>query len=157
MSRAKYNQAVAAGQHERRLRLDAEERLAAKEAAESRADQATASTINRLATEVTALRGIVACLVVAMESDGRAADAHALRQQLAAAGVDVREEIVERLPTPDMRPAKRVFTPSESRLIGQLHLARKACGAFEDRCRDLQRINEAQALQLRQLTEGTVA
>jgi hypothetical protein len=122
VSRAKYNEAVTNAMRERRSRLDAEAALAIH----ASVDTATADTITRLHTEATALRGIVAAQVVALERTGRGDEAQALRWQLGSAGLDLADEIAARQPSPGALPAKRVYTAAESRLLAEVHRFRKA-------------------------------
>ncbi|MFJ6066529.1 hypothetical protein ACIQHU_26235 [Streptomyces tendae] len=159
MSRAKYNEAIGAVLKERRLRLDAEEALAAKTDRETAADRLTADTITRLSAETTALRGIVAALVLAFEGSGRYEDATALRRQILDAGLDLTEEIGTRAHRAGAAPVRRQYTPAEAALRGDLRRAREALGAMEDRCLELQRVNEAQDVMLRRaaLVEGSAA
>ncbi|CAL9348446.1 hypothetical protein SUDANB1_00411 [Streptomyces sp. enrichment culture] len=150
VSRAKYNEAIGSALRERRWRLDAEEKLAIQ----TSADTATADTITRLHSEASALRGIVAAQVVALEAAGRGDEALALRQQLGSAGIDLTVEIGQRQPTPGALPATRTYTPAESRLVAELFRRNKAAGALEDQLFGVQRVNEAQALLLRTAEES---
>lgn len=152
--RAEYDKAFGLLIKERKARLDAEEALAEKTAREAAADSSAAETINRLHAEASALRGIVAAQVVALETAGRGDEALALRQQLGSAGVDLTVEIGQRQPSPGALPAARVYTPAESRLVAELYRRNKAAGALEDQLFDVQRINEAQALLLRTAEES---
>jgi hypothetical protein len=152
VSRAKYNEAITNLMRERRGRLDAEAALAIH----ASADTATADTITRLHTEATALRGIVAAQVVALEAAGRGEEAADLRRQLGSAGVDLTVEIGQRQPTPGALPARRTYTAAESRLVAELYRRSKAAGAFEEQLLDVQRVNEAQAQMLR-MAEGSAA
>lgn len=155
VSRAKYNEAIGAVLKERRLRLDAEDALAAKTDRETAAGRLTADTITRLSAEATSLRGIVATLVLALEGSGRYEDATALRRQVLGAGLDLTEEIGTRARS-GARPAPRQYTPAEAALRGDLRRAREAPGAMEDRCLELQKVNEAQDVMLREAAERTV-
>ncbi|MFJ3037769.1 hypothetical protein [Streptomyces tendae] len=159
VSRAKYNEAIGTALTERRLRLDAETALATKADRETAADRLTAGTITRLAAENTALRGIAATLVLALEGAGRYEDSTALRRQLHDADVDVTEEIGTRAHRAGAAPVRRQYTPAEAALRADLRRARQALGAMEDRCLELQRVNEAQDVMLRRaaLVEGSAA
>ncbi|MFI2426556.1 hypothetical protein ACH5A7_21080 [Streptomyces sp. NPDC018955] len=148
--RAKYNAAIDAALHERRLRLDAEKALSGQADRQTAANRATTETITRLTVENEALRGIVASLLVGMEAGGRIDDAVSLRRQLGAAEIDLTREVGQRQSVPGVLPAARTFTPAEARLVAELDRALKALAAFEDQCLDLQRSNEQQALQLRE-------
>ncbi|MCM1943189.1 hypothetical protein NC239_33800 [Streptomyces sp. G3] len=123
----------------------------------SRTDRLTADTITRLTAENTSLRGIAATLVLAFEGAGRYEDATALRRQLLGADVDLTVEIGTR--TPGARLAPRQYTPAEAALRADLRRAREALAAMEDRCLELQRVNEAQDVMLREaaLVEGSAA
>ncbi|OXS35429.1 hypothetical protein [Streptomyces sp. XY006] len=135
---------------------ESERKIAAYELTGRSTDTATADTITRLHAEATALRGLVANLIVGLEATGRGEEASDLRRQLGSAGVDLTDEIAARQPSPDVLPAKRVYTVAESRLVAELHRRNKAAGALEDQLFDVQRVNEAQALLLRQ-AEGSPA
>ncbi|MFD8234057.1 hypothetical protein ACFV20_19515 [Streptomyces sp. NPDC059696] len=152
--KAKSDEATTLFLRERKRRLDAEEALAEKTAREAAADASAAETINRLHGEATALRGIVAAQVVALETAGRGDEALALRQQLGSAGVDLTVEIEQRQPSPGALPAARTYTPAESRLVGELFRRNKAAGALEDQLFEVQRVNEAQARMLRAAEES---
>lgn len=153
VSRAKYNQALSETMRERRLRLAAEEKLAATADSESTSQRQAADTITRLSSDNQALRGILAGLLVAMEADGRVQDAYSLRRQVHAADLDLTVEVAERRPDPKARPAKRVYTVGEAALLAELHRTRKALAAFESQCLDLQHVNTQQARQLREHAE----
>ncbi|MFE0800125.1 hypothetical protein [Streptomyces sp. NPDC058812] len=122
----------------------------------TRVDRLTADTITRLHDESAALRGIVAALILQLEGSGRYEDATALRRQLHDAGVDLVDEIKARAPRPGARPAARQYTPAEAALRGDLRRAREALGAMEARCLELQQVNEAQDVMLRQAADQAV-
>ncbi|MDN3244102.1 hypothetical protein [Streptomyces sp. ZSW22] len=122
----------------------------------SRTDRLTADTITRLHDETTALRGIVAALILQLEGSGRYEDATALRRQLLGAGLDLTEEIGARAPLPGARLARRQYTPAEAALRADLRRAREALGAMEARCLEVQRVNDAQDVMLREAADRSV-
>ncbi|MFJ8146613.1 hypothetical protein ACIQ6R_16300 [Streptomyces sp. NPDC096048] len=117
----------------------------------NRVDRLTAATITRLSDENKALRGIAAALVLQMEGSGRYEDATALRRQILGAGLDLSEEIGTRAPS--ARLAKRQYTPAEAALIADLRRTREVAAAFENRCLELQKVNEAQDILLREAAD----
>ena len=159
--KAEYEKAFGILMRERKARLDAEQALAEQTARGAAADSSTADTITRLHTEATALRGIVANQVVALEAAGRGEEAADLRRQLDSAGVDLTVEIGQRQPAPGALPAQRTYTAAESRLVGELYRRSRAAGAFEEQLLNVQQVHEAQArMQLAQqpaTAEGSAA
>ncbi|MGK9463979.1 hypothetical protein ACSLFT_28695 [Streptomyces sp. G6] len=122
----------------------------------NRVDRLTAGTITRLSDENKALRGIAAALVLQLEGSGRYEDATALRRQLLGAGLDLTDEIGARAPLPGARLARRQYTPAEAALRADLRRAREALGAMEARCLQVQRVNEAQDVMLREAADRAV-
>lgn len=111
-----------------------------------RADEATADTITRLSTELDALRRITAWTVRELELGGMTVLAYSLRRQLDNNDVDLSAELNRE---PAGVPATIRYTASEGRLVAELHRRTKALEACKDQCRELQRVNEEQARQLR--------
>ncbi|MEV6180143.1 hypothetical protein [Streptomyces sp. NPDC052015] len=132
----------------------AEAKVANYEATSRAADKSAADTITRLSGEAAALRRIVAHQIGELEQAGLTGQAYDLRQRVAAANIDLTTELSHEVPA---RPAGHRHTAAESRLVAEIDRTRKAAGAFEDQCLDLQRINEAQARELRELREFRAA
>jgi hypothetical protein len=152
--KAEYATAFGLLMKERKARQDAEQALEEATVRGAAADSSTADTITRLHSEASALRGIVAAQVVALEAAGRGEEAADLRRQLGSAGVDLTVEIGERQPAPGALPARRTYTAAESRLVGELYRRSQAAGRFEEQLLNVQAVNEAQA---RMLSERSAA
>jgi hypothetical protein len=131
------------------------QRVQAQLEAHDKADRAETRSITRLAAEVDALKRIVAGHIRHLERSTLSEHASPLHAQLADAGIDITIELDRSCrPGGSALPATRTYTAAESRLIAELHRSEKARGALESQLLDVQRVNEAQARQLRAATEA---